>query len=77
MGKVPRLLRARRLGQIHNEKNGMCMMATVSSKDGDTVAKAEFVPVKRGNKRLKKDPVVEAIRTMKHVVEKDPSTELL
>ena len=54
MGKVPRLLRARRLGQIHNEKNGMCMMATVSSKDGDTVAKAEFVPVKRGKQKVEK-----------------------
>ena len=43
-----------------------------SSKDGDTAAKAQFVPVKRGKRRLKRDPVVEAI-----VIEKDPTKELL
>ena len=48
-----------------------------SSKDGDTAAKAQFVPVKRGKRRLKRDPVVEAIETMKHVIEKDPTKELL
>jgi len=32
--------------------------------------------VKRGKKRLKTDPV-EAIATMKHVIEKDPTKELL
>ena len=48
-----------------------------TSKDGDTEVKAQFVPVKRGKKRLKKDPVVEAIETMKHVIEKDPTKELL
>lgn len=42
-----------------------------SSKDGDTTAKAQFVPVKRGKKRFKNDPVVEAIKNMKHVIEKD------
>ena len=48
-----------------------------SSKDGDTAAKAQFVPVKRGKRRLIRDPVVEAIETMKHVIEKDPTKELL
>ena len=54
---------------VHNDNS--------SSKDSDTGAKAQFVPVKRGKKRLKKDPVVEAIETMKHVIEKDPTKELL
>ena len=48
-----------------------------SSKDGDPAAKAQFVPVKRGKRRLKRDPVVEAMETMKHVIEKDPTKELL
>ena len=42
-----------------------------SSKDGDTIAKAQFGPVKRGKKRFKNDLVVEAIENMKHVIEKD------
>jgi len=33
--------------------------------------------VKREKKKLKKDPVVEAIESMKHVIEKDPTKELL
>ena len=48
-----------------------------SSKDSDMAAKAQFVPVKRGKKRLKKDPVVKAVETMKHVIEMDPTKELL
>ena len=54
------------LGEINVQDNNS------SSKDGDTVAKAQFVPVKRGKRRLKRDPVVEAI-----VIEKDPTKELL
>lgn len=48
-----------------------------TSKDGDTAAKAKFVPAKRGKKRLKKDPVVEAIETMKNFLKrkmKEPDT---
>ena len=49
-----------------------------SSKDGDTVKRvAQFVPVKKGKKRVKVDPVVEAIETMKQVIEKDPTKDLL
>lgn len=48
-----------------------------SSNSGGTAAKAQFVPVKRGKKRLKKDPVVEAIKTIKNVTEKDSTKELL
>ena len=44
-----------------------------SSKDSDMAAKAQFVPVKRGKKRLKKNPVVKAMETMKHVIEMDPT----
>lgn len=48
-----------------------------SSNSGGTAAKAQFVPVKRGKKRLKKDPAVEAIKTIKNVTEKDSTKELL
>ena len=48
-----------------------------SSKDGDLADKAQFVPVKKGKKKTEKDPVVEAIESMKHVIEKDPTKELL
>jgi len=48
-----------------------------SSKDGDTAPKAQFVPVKRGKKKVKVDPVAEAIETMKQVIEKDPTKDLL
>ena len=48
-----------------------------NNKDGDTAPKALFVPVKRGKKKVKVDPVAEAIETMKQVIEKDPTKDLL
>ena len=37
----------------------------------------QYVPVKRGKKRAKVDPVVEAIETMKQVIQKDPTKDFL
>ena len=44
---------------------------------GDGSVNSQYVPVKRGKKRAKVDPVVEAIETVKQVIQKDPTKDFL
>ena len=72
VGTVIRLFEATETGANTHSEGINVHDDNRSSKDSDM-----SVPVKRVKKRLKKDLVVKAVEAMKHVIEKDPTKELL
>ncbi|KAL9964842.1 hypothetical protein ACROYT_G028538 [Oculina patagonica] len=76
-GESPETIDGTETGENSDSEEINAQDKNSSSKDGDTAAKAQFVPVRRGKKKVKVDPVVEAIETMKQVIEKDPTKDLL